>query len=75
MQTVIVDGNPCNISGDALAAYCGHVAAIAPQEVHMYSIDRPVPDTEIKLVPPARLKEVAAAVEEATGVKVRAFHV
>jgi len=75
LQTVIVDGTPSNVGAEALAAYCKHVAAIAPREVHLYSIDRPVPDTQIRLVLPERLKEIAATIATETGIPVRAFHV
>jgi hypothetical protein len=40
----------------------------------LYSIDRPVPDTEIRLIPPERLREIAAFVEKQTGITTRAFH-
>jgi wyosine [tRNA(Phe)-imidazoG37] synthetase (radical SAM superfamily) len=74
LQTVLVDGAPANTGAADLAAYCGQVAAIAPREVHLYSIDRPVPNTDIRLVPADRLKAIAATIETETGIPVRAFH-
>ena len=73
IQTVLVDGYPSNTSPDDLAAYFEKIAQIKPQEVHRYSIDRPVPETRLQLVPPERLREIAAQGERETGVPMRAF--
>ncbi|MFZ5433651.1 MAG: radical SAM protein [Calditrichota bacterium] len=75
LQTVLVDGNPSNSTPAAIAAWEARVAHIRPVEVHMYSIDRPVPNPHIKLVPPDRLQEIAAQVTRNTGVPVRTFGV
>ncbi len=73
IQTVLVDGHPSNTTPDDVAAYFGKITQIKPQEVHLYSIDRPVPETRLRLVPPERLKEIAAEGERVTGVRMRAF--
>ena len=49
-----VDGDPSNTSPTELAAYFDHVKRIFPKEVHMYSIDRPTPETRISVVLPER---------------------
>jgi wyosine [tRNA(Phe)-imidazoG37] synthetase (radical SAM superfamily) len=73
LQTVLVDGTPSNTGPAELTAYFAHLKRIRPKEVHMYSIDRPVPDTRISLVPPERLAQIAAQAEAETGVPVRTF--
>ncbi|MBI5867275.1 MAG: radical SAM protein [candidate division Zixibacteria bacterium] len=73
LQTVMVDGEPANTTCAEIHAYSEKVGHIRPKEVHMYSIDRPTPDTRITLVPPQRLLEIAAQVEDSTGVPVRTF--
>lgn len=50
-----------------------HLRRIRPVEVHMYSIDRPVPEQGIRLVPPERLREIAEQLTADTGVLVRPF--
>jgi wyosine [tRNA(Phe)-imidazoG37] synthetase (radical SAM superfamily) len=73
LQTVFVDGTPSNTDRDEMSAWHEAVGRIRPREVHIYSIDRPVPENRITLVPPERLKRIAQAAEKETGVPVRAF--
>ena len=73
IQTVFVDGYPSNTSPDDLAAYFDKITQIKPKEVHIYSIDRPVPETRLQLVLPERLRAIAAEGERETGVPMKAF--
>ena len=74
LQTVFVDGTPSNVGPGDLAGWHEAVGRIRPREVHIYSIDRPAPETRITLVPPERLARIAHEAEQETGVPVRAFH-
>jgi wyosine [tRNA(Phe)-imidazoG37] synthetase (radical SAM superfamily) len=74
LQTVFVDGEPSNISRGDLKDYIESVGRIKPQEIHLYSIDRPVPNTRISLVPPEKLKSIASRIKEETGIVARAFY-
>jgi wyosine [tRNA(Phe)-imidazoG37] synthetase (radical SAM superfamily) len=74
IQTVLMDGVPSNISEKELENYFRLIERICPLEVHIYSIDRPVPNTAISLVPPQRLEEIARKGSEATGVLFKAFY-
>ena len=74
IQTVMIDGDPCNISKEELTAWFGHLKRIRPVEVHIYSIDRPVPGENIKLVSPQKLEEIAKRGQEEAGVIIRAFY-
>ncbi|MCP4570441.1 MAG: radical SAM protein, partial [FCB group bacterium] len=58
IQTVMIDGNPSNVTDDELSAYFDLIQKIEPREVHLYSIDRPVPGRDIRLVPPEILKQI-----------------
>jgi hypothetical protein len=69
----LIDGRPSNVSVPDLEAYFQHVARIQPREVHIYSIDRPVPDPHLVRVAPQKLQEIARTGEQKTGVKFRAF--
>ena len=73
IQTVLVEGRPSNIGGDELEGYFHHIRRIKPREVHIYSIDRPVPKEDIFLVSPERLEEIARRGEQATGASIRPF--
>jgi len=75
IQTVLIEGTPTNVGQEDLAAYYEQIARIRPREVHIYSIDRPVPAARISLVPPQRLEEIARQGEKETGVRMRAFYV
>jgi wyosine [tRNA(Phe)-imidazoG37] synthetase (radical SAM superfamily) len=74
IQTVLVDGKPMNVHTDELAAYFGLLAQIKPREVHLYSIDRPVPNANISLVPPDRLEAIAARGSAQIGVPIKAYY-
>lgn len=74
IQTMLVDGSPSNVAGRDLQAYFQLLTRIQPKEVHIYSIDRPVPHAQLMLVPPRRLEEIARWGERETGVRIKAFY-
>ena len=75
LQTVLIEGSPSNVSQEDLAAYFQQISRIGPREVHIYSIDRPVPDPHLVRVAPQKLEDIARRGEKETGVKMRAFYV
>jgi wyosine [tRNA(Phe)-imidazoG37] synthetase (radical SAM superfamily) len=74
IQSILVDGSPSNITDNELGAYFEHLRHIRPTEVHLYSIDRPVPETKLKLVPPERLQAIAERGRKETGLDIKAFY-
>ncbi len=74
IQTILIDGNLCNISKEDLDAYFEKLKKIQPGEVHIYSTDRPVSNTEIKRVIPEKLEEIAKEGQGKTGVRIKAFY-
>lgn len=74
IQTVLVYGSPCNAREKALKAYFELIKKIRPKAVHIYSIDRPVPNVRIKRVRPEELKQIARRGEDTTKVKIEAFY-
>ena len=74
IQTVLIDGTPGNTGEDELDAYFALLGRIHPREVHIYSIDRPVPQTDIRLVPPERLRQIADNGKRKTGIDIKAFY-
>jgi wyosine [tRNA(Phe)-imidazoG37] synthetase (radical SAM superfamily) len=73
VQTVLLDGNPSNTGHDELETYFRLLARLGPQEVHIYSIDRPVPNRQIRVVDISRLKQIARYGRRQSGVPIRAF--
>ena len=74
IQTVLVEGNPSNAAEDDLKAYFRKISFIQPEEVHIYSIDRPVPNKAISLVSKDRLEEISDWGKKETGVEIRPFY-
>lgn len=74
IQSLIVDGSPGNTDDDELEAYFNHLVEINPVEVHLYSIDRPVPKTDLRLVPPDKLEAIAERGRKKTRLNIRAFY-
>jgi wyosine [tRNA(Phe)-imidazoG37] synthetase (radical SAM superfamily) len=73
IQTVLIEGTPSNVAREDLATYFQQIGRIKPKEAHIYSIDRPVPNTRISLVPSERLAEIAIQGQKETGVNIRTF--
>lgn len=74
VQTVMIEGDPSNVREDDLQAYFQKISLIQPKEVHIYSIDRPVPNRDISLVSKERLEEISARGMKETGVRIRPFY-
>lgn len=74
LQTVFLSGNPDNTTIEELDAYFEHLRQLTPVQVHIYSIDRPVPGTNISLVSPERLETIAREGREKTGVDIVSFY-
>lgn len=74
VQTVLLEGNPSNVGEDDLNAYFQKISLIQPEEVHIYSIDRPVPNRDISLVSKERLEEISDWGKKETGVEIRPFY-
>jgi wyosine [tRNA(Phe)-imidazoG37] synthetase (radical SAM superfamily) len=74
IQTVIMDGYPSNSGKDALDAYFEMGAMVKPRMVHIYSLDRPVPNECIKKVSPERLVKIAQYGSEETGITIKPFY-
>lgn len=69
IQTVLLQGNPSNTEERDLQAYFDRIRTIHPRAVHIYSIDRPVPNTNIRRVQPDGLNRIAQSGTQKTGVE------
>lgn len=73
LQTVLVDGSSSNISDEEIDKWMEKVSRIKPQEVQIYSIDRPSTDTGLILVGKERLRQIAQKAQKICGIPVGAF--
>jgi wyosine [tRNA(Phe)-imidazoG37] synthetase (radical SAM superfamily) len=73
IQTVLMDGDPSNVKEDELETYFEKIALIKPLGVQIYSLDRPVANSNIKRVMPDELEMIAKNGSKKTGVKIEAF--
>jgi len=72
--TLLIEGNPSNVTEDDLKAYFQKISFIQPKEVHIYSIDRPVPNRAISLVSKDRLEEISDWDKKETGIESRPIY-
>ncbi len=73
IQTVLINGMPGNVEEEDLNAYFDLVEDVRPEGVHIYSIDRPVPNEAIARVLPGKLEQIAKLGKNRTGIDFKAF--
>ncbi|HWO89103.1 MAG TPA: hypothetical protein VNL98_08125 [Gemmatimonadales bacterium] len=74
IQAMVVEGDGWSgASDESIAEWLEAVAAIAPIEVHIYSLDRPPADPSVKAVARERLEEIAARARRAVECPVGVF--
>jgi wyosine [tRNA(Phe)-imidazoG37] synthetase (radical SAM superfamily) len=73
IQTLFLRGTPSNVGEEDIISFFQQISRIQPKEVHIYSIDRPVPNRRISLVSPDELEEIARRGQKETGVKIKPF--
>lgn len=73
LQTLLMDGTPSNSTEAELDAFFRLVGWIVPDEVQLYSTDRPVARSTVGKVPPRRLRRIAEQGMDRTGIPFRVF--
>jgi wyosine [tRNA(Phe)-imidazoG37] synthetase (radical SAM superfamily) len=73
VQSVLIEGNVSNSTGETFEAWVAALDAVHPAVVQIYSTDFSVPDAGIERVPPYVLKRIATEVAERTGLHIEAF--
>lgn len=73
LQSVLVEGRVSNAKGEALDDWMAAVARVKPQEVQIYSTDRPVAEAAVEKVSPEVLQGIAEEATRRTGIPVRAY--
>ena len=74
LQSLFVDGHPCNVETEKIADFFGHVCMIQPREVQVYSTDCSVNHNGILQLSSNRLEEIADCGSAATGIPFRAYY-
>ncbi len=73
MRALFFEGDPSNIENKNVEEWANILKEIEPQEVHIYSIDRPVAKAGIRPVGKDVLEGIAARAREISGVQVKVF--
>jgi wyosine [tRNA(Phe)-imidazoG37] synthetase (radical SAM superfamily) len=73
IQSLILDGPVQNMRGKAFDRWVETLTSIAPQEVQIYTTDRPVAEAKVERMPKVVLQEMAKEAEARTGIPVRAY--
>lgn len=73
LQTMFVEGEWQNTDDKRVREWIERVAEIQPVGVQIYSLDRPPSEESLKKVSEEKLNQIAAQVEQTTGVPVKVF--
>lgn len=73
-QSVLFNGPLQNQDGQPLDDWIGVISQLKPVEAQIYSTQRPVPDLQIRVIPPERLEEIARRASEEANVTVKAYY-
>lgn len=72
LQSCMIEGDICNAHGKPYAYWVDMVRNIQPQEVQVYTIERPTRDEKVRKVAPVRLLEIEEDLLD-DGINARAF--
>ena len=73
IQTMFVNGSVDNSSPEQVASWMERIAEIQPRWVQVYSLERGAADHRLRVVEPARLRQIAAQVQTQVGIKVDVY--
>ncbi len=73
IQTVFVDGIVQNYQGEIFKKWLDAIKRIKPQKIQVYSTDRPVATSNVKMVSDEKLEEIANIIREKTGIPTIAY--
>jgi wyosine [tRNA(Phe)-imidazoG37] synthetase (radical SAM superfamily) len=73
IQSMIISGRVQNARGDAHERWLAAIAELSPEEVQIYSSERPVAETGVQQVSKDELDDLAARAEQRIGVPIRAY--
>lgn len=73
IQTVFIDGPIKNFEGAVFEKWLSAIKRIKPQKIQVYSTDRPVASSQVKMVSDEKLKELAETILRETGIPTTAY--
>jgi len=75
IQTVFVNGMVTNFSQEPFARWLTAIKEIKPAAIQIYSTDRPVADTKVKMLSKEQLEEIAKTIRQKTGILTQAYSI
>jgi len=73
IQTIFLDGPIKNYEGKIFNDWLAAIKKIKPQKIQVYSSDRPVATSQVKMVSDKKLEEIANIIREKSGVPTIAY--
>jgi len=73
VQSMLIDGPVSNIWGEPYQNWARLLNELHPQEIHIYSAERPSAEEDVGRVAPERLQQIALHLRERFGLNVLAF--
>lgn len=73
IQTVFVDDIIQNYKGEIFDTWLNVIKRIKPQKIQVYSTDRPVAQTKVKMISNEKLHELAILIQDKTGIPTRSY--
>ncbi len=73
IQTVFIDGPIKNFEGEIFAQWLDAIKQIKPQKIQVYSTDRPVAQSQVKMISDEKLTELARTIMKKTGIPAIAY--
>jgi wyosine [tRNA(Phe)-imidazoG37] synthetase (radical SAM superfamily) len=73
VQSMLLDGEESNIRGSAYEAWAEVLGELQPRKIHIYSTSRPTAHTQVRCVPPHKLKQIEKDLRERFELTVEAF--
>jgi wyosine [tRNA(Phe)-imidazoG37] synthetase (radical SAM superfamily) len=73
IQSVLIDGHVSNIRGNPYESWASVLNDLRPQEIHIYSTERPTAKGDVTCVPPGKLQDIAENLQNRFNLCVHAF--
>lgn len=73
LQSLFVAGSFDNTSDAQVAEWVKLVSYVQPKAVQVYTVDRPTADSGVRKVTPEKLRQIAARLEQETGIEAYVF--
>lgn len=73
IQSIFIDGSVSNVTGENFESWVDTIVDIDPEEIHLYSTERPTAEEDIIRVDGRKLKRIESKLVQQYGLNARAF--